>query len=204
MKKSFESPKFIKSSVNPKEFPLIKDDRGKYLKEVAVVGRSNVGKSSLLGSLFKMKNLVKVSQTPGKTQVINFFSLGNQYSIVDLPGYGFAKVPLEIRKNWGPMIQTYLNKREPLELILFLMDIRRIPNEEDLQLMEWIGSAGKGVILVLTKVDKVSSNEKVAQTDKILKAFHQPNLHYVHYSVPKEIGREPLIKMIEDAFQGEE
>lgn len=202
--KLFDSkPKFIKSATHPSEFPLLKDDRGELLPEIAIAGRSNVGKSSMLNHLFAVKDLVKTSSTPGKTQLLNFFYVPNQLCCVDLPGYGFAKVPVEIRKKWGPMVQKYLQNRETLELILFLIDIRRIPSEEDLQLMDWILEAGKAVILVITKIDKVNENEKAAQTVKILEAFDLPDLHYVHYSVPKNKGREELGRMIKEAFEEE-
>lgn len=191
---------FVKTAKEVSEFPTIKNDRGVLLPEVAVVGRSNVGKSTLLNSLFHTKTLVRTSSTPGKTQHLNFFTVDKTFSFVDLPGYGFAKVPTAVRKEWGPMIQGYLNAREPLGLILFLFDIRRIPTEEDLDLMEWIAKAGKGVILVLTKVDKVTENEKRKSTDAILKKFNIPNLHYLHFSAPQKVGREILVRMIQEAF----
>lgn len=195
-----KSARFIKTAVHAKQFPEIKDSKGAPLKEVAVVGRSNVGKSSLLNDLFQVKGLVKTSATPGKTQAVNFFVYDESLSFVDLPGYGFAMVPMEVRKKWGPMIQSYLASRPPLELLLFLFDIRRTPNAEDLELMEWIAQAEKGVILVLTKVDKVTKNERVQRTKEILKAFDVPNLHVIHYSVPKQEGRPPLWKLIKEAL----
>lgn len=195
-----KSVQFIKTCLDPKQFPEIKSIKGKFLPEVAVVGKSNVGKSSLLNDLFQVKGFVKTSSTPGKTQAVNFFAWDDSIAFVDLPGYGFAKVPMEVRKQWGPMIQRYLTSREPLKLLLFLFDIRRIPTDEDRQLMEWIAQAEKGVILVLTKVDKVTRNEKDAMTKKILQAFDTENLHTIHYSVPKNEGREPLWKLIKEAM----
>jgi GTP-binding protein len=196
---------FVKTATAINESPTIKNDRGTLLPEVAVVGRSNVGKSTLLNCLFHKKQLLaKTSSTPGKTQYLNFFTVDKTLSFVDLPGYGFAKVPLSIRKEWGPMIQEYLNARESLRLILFLFDIRRTPAQEDLDLMEWIAKAGKGVILVLTKVDKVTENEKRTLTASIVKTFDIPDLHYLHFSAPQKIGRDILIKMIHEAFFGEE
>lgn len=196
---------FVKTAIKEQEYPTIKNEQGKILPEVAVVGRSNVGKSTLLNCLFRAKTpLVRTSSTPGKTQLLNFFTVDKTLSFVDLPGYGFAKVPISIRKEWGPMIQEYLNKRPSLNLILFLFDIRRTPASEDLNLMEWIAKAGKGVILVLTKVDKVTENEKHQMTAQILKGFDIPNLHYLHFSVPQKLGQEVLTRMIQEAFSGEE
>lgn len=194
---------FLASAVKP-PFPLLKDDQGRQLPEVAVAGRSNVGKSTLLNDLFgPKKNLVKTSSTPGKTQLLNFFSVKKVLCFVDLPGYGYAKVPLEVREQWGPMIQGYLSEREQLKLLLFLFDIRRMPQEEDIELMEWIAKAGKGVILVLTKIDKLKTNEIKSQTQKILSGFGVENLQYLHYSAPKNVGREGLIRMLNEAL-GEE
>lgn len=196
----FKNPRFVKSAARFKEYPVIKNDAGIELPEIAVAGRSNVGKSSLLNDLFQSKGLVKTSSVPGKTQLINFFTLNGALSFVDLPGYGYAQVPLEVRKNWGPMIHEYLKSRKPLFLILFLFDIRRIPNEEDRQLIEWAEKSEKSLILVLTKVDKVSTNEKVANARKILQAFNCQNLHHTYYSTTKNVGRKELMAMIQDAL----
>ena len=202
-KLSVKNPRFLKTATRPKDYPLLKDPSGGVLPEVAVAGRSNVGKSSLLNHLFQTKSLVRTSSTPGKTQMLNFFSLNDEVVFVDLPGYGFAQVPLNVRKEWGPMVQAYLEKREPLRLILFLFDIRRVPNEDDRQFVEWGGYTGVPMILVLTKVDKVKSNERVANTQKILRAFGENALPHVHYSVTKNVGRMPLLTMMQDALEGE-
>jgi len=199
----FKNAKFIKTAIQPKDFPVLKDVSGHVLPEIAVVGRSNVGKSSLLNHLFLRKNLVKTSSMPGKTQGINFFTLNDQLAFVDLPGYGYAEAPQHVRKQWQPMIENYLAQRDSLKLILFLFDIRRVPNEEDQRLMEWMASHDKAIILVLTKVDKVTRNEKNANTSKILKGFHCMNLHFVHYSATENIGRKELIKMLLDAIRDE-
>ncbi len=191
------------SAIHAKDFPVIKDSKGHSLPEIAVAGRSNVGKSSLLNHLFQSKNLVKTSSTPGKTQLLNFFSVDEALSFVDLPGYGYAEVPLSVRRQWGPMIRNYLEKRESLKVILCLFDIRRLPNEEDFQLMEWAARCQKAVILVLTKVDKVGQGEKIKNTRAILEAFGMANLHYIHYSATKNIGRKALVGMLCDALDSE-
>lgn len=196
---SFKNAKFIKTAIWPIDYPTLRDANGTIMTEIAVVGRSNVGKSSLLNHLFQSKNLVKTSSTPGKTQAINFFTLDAKLAFVDLPGYGYAKVPHAVRKQWGPMINKYLQERQELKLVLFLFDIRRLPTDEDKELLEWIVQNEKAVIMVLTKVDKVNQNEKRKNTKDILEAFDTENLHSLHYSVTKNVGRKELIKMLEDA-----
>jgi GTP-binding protein len=203
LKYLFKNPQFIKSAIQPKGYPRLQMASGEEIPEIAVLGRSNVGKSSLLNHLFQSKNLVKTSSIPGKTQMLNFFTLNEALAFVDLPGYGYAKVPLSVRKRWGPMIQTYFDTRSALKLILFLFDIRRLPTDEDKDLMEWIAQYEKATILVLTKVDKVSRNEKTGNTRKILEAFNCVNLHYIHYSTTKNLGRKELIAMLIDALSDE-
>lgn len=199
---SFKNVKFATSAANSKGYPKLVDKKGHLLPEIAVAGRSNVGKSSLLNHLFQAKNLVKTSATPGKTQLLNFFTADDQLSFVDLPGYGYAAVPLALKQKWGPLIQNYLTERSQLKLILFLFDIRRMPNADDLQLLDWIIHAQKAVILVFTKIDKVNRNEKVANTKKILEAFGV-EMQYVYTSALKNTGRGELTSMIKDALQEE-
>lgn len=200
---AFNKARFIKTAIWPKDYPVLKDDGGRLLPEVAVAGRSNVGKSSLLNHLFQSRGLVKTSSVPGKTQAINFFIVDDSLAFVDLPGYGYAQVPISTRKQWGPMVERYLKEREALKLILFLFDIRRMPNEDDLRFLEWVIHYQKAMILVFTKVDKVSVNEKKANADKILEAFGIDNLHYVFYSATKNVGGKELQKMLTDAIKDE-
>lgn len=195
--------KFIKTAIQPKDYPVLRDKSGKLLPEIAVAGRSNVGKSSLLNHLFHTKNLVKTSSTPGKTQALNFFTWNDDLAFADLPGYGYAAVSHSVRQQWGPMVQAYLEKREPLQLILFLLDIRRVPNDDDRKFVDWVVHNQKAMILVLTKVDKVNQSEKKINTQKILEGLNAENLHYVYYSVPKNQGRHELMRMIQDALTDE-
>lgn len=197
----WENAGFVKSATAKDGYPVLKDDRGKPLPEIAIAGRSNVGKSTLVNDLFLSKKLAKASSTPGKTQLLNFFSVDKQIAFVDLPGYGFARVPIEVRREWGPMIQGYLSNRESLKAILFLFDIRRSPDEEDLLLMEWIERAGLDVILVLTKVDKINKSALKSATEDIIRGFQRDAIHTVHYSVPEKLGRTSLIKTIESLFE---
>lgn len=201
--KAFKHAQFIKTAILPKDYPVVRDLSGQILPEIAVAGRSNVGKSSLLNHLFDSPGLVKTSSKPGKTQALNFFTVDHRLSFVDLPGYGYAEVPLSVKKQWGPMVHTYLEKRESLKLILFLLDIRRIPNEQDKQFVEWVVQREKSMILVLTKVDKVNQSERAANTKTILRELNLDNLHYVHYSVPKNVGQKHLLTMLNEAIDDE-
>jgi GTP-binding protein len=203
-KQLFTNPLFIKTAVKPSDYPTLRDLSGDILPEIAFVGRSNVGKSSLINDLYKKQGLAKTSSTPGKTQALNFFTANNTLAFVDLPGYGYAKVPKAIRTSWGPMVQNYLENRPNLKVILFLFDIRRLPGEEDKELLDWIAVNQKSMILVLTKVDKVKQNEKAANTRKILEGFGVEGLQYIHYSATKNIGRDSLMHMIEEALAEEE
>lgn len=199
----FKTAAFVKSAVAEKGYPQLRDPSGHLLPEIAVVGRSNVGKSTLLNHLFRQKKLVKTSSTPGKTQEINFFLSDEKLSVVDLPGYGYAQVPDRVKKNWGPMMREYLHNRGTLKLIVWLLDIRRLPNVEDLQFLEWLLNTEKAVILVLTKVDKVNRGERQRSAKAILASLGCENLHHTFYSAPKNEGRHELIRMINDALEDE-
>lgn len=195
----FQNAKFRTTAVQAKDYPLLRAQSGNPMPEIAVAGRSNVGKSSLLNHFFHSKDLVKTSSKPGKTQAINFFTANDEIAFADLPGYGYAEVPIAVRKRWGPMVQEYLQNREQLQLILFLFDIRRVPNDEDREFLEWAAYHNKSMVLVLTKTDKVTQGEKARNTKMILEAFECKNLPYVHYSVVKNQGYKELIKIIRDA-----
>jgi ribosome biogenesis GTP-binding protein YsxC/EngB len=158
-----KSALFITSATKPQQYP--EGD----LPEIAFAGRSNVGKSSLINALVNRKNLVRTSSTPGRTQLINFFDVNGTFTLVDLPGYGFARVPLEVKKQWGPMIEKYLSVRTNLRAVVLIIDIRRIPKEEDLQLLNWLRTFSIPPILVVTKCDKVSKNERERQLNLIAK-----------------------------------
>ncbi len=181
--------KFIKSAVKSKDFPP------EVKKEIAVVGRSNVGKSSLLNHLFQTKGLVKTSATPGKTQLINFFET-ESFSFVDLPGYGYAKVPQKIREEWGPMIEGYFQTRKSLKLVLLLIDSRRVPDDEDFAMLKYAQSAGKPIVVILTKTDKLNQSELHHQTKLLTDAFKP--LPILSYRVDHTKPREKLISLITD------
>lgn len=158
---------FLTAAVNAKGYP----EEGP--PEIAFAGRSNVGKSSLINCLLRRKKLVKVSQRPGRTQQINFFDInGGELRFTDLPGYGFAKVPLSVKKGWKAMIESYLEHRPTLRAVVVILDIRREPNQEDQMLMGWLLSIGIPTIVAVTKADKLSNN-KQAQRLKVLRPILQ-------------------------------
>ncbi len=134
--------------------------------EIAFAGRSNVGKSSLINRLANRKKLVKTSSTPGKTRTINFFSINDRWMFVDLPGYGYARVPLAVRKSWRPMVEAYLKKRENLTAMVLIMDFRLPPTEYDLQMAGWLEQNGVPFISVATKIDKVPRSRRGKRLDE--------------------------------------
>jgi len=147
------SAEFLKSATEPSQYP------GESIPEIAFVGRSNVGKSSLINTLLNRKRLARISTVPGKTRLINFFKINDRLSFVDLPGYGYAKVPLSVKKTWGPMVERYLKERENLCLVILILDIRREPSADDLALVDWLRHYDVKFIYVLTKMDKISKNQ---------------------------------------------
>jgi GTP-binding protein len=147
------SAEFVISAVGPKQFPL--DSR----PQIAIAGRSNVGKSSIINSLLHRKNLVKTSQTPGKTQLINFFIINESFYFVDLPGYGYARVPYTVTDAWAPMIEGYLKNAPQLSAVVVLLDSRREPDERDVRLIDWLRQYDIPVIYALTKIDKLNRQE---------------------------------------------
>ena len=147
------SARFLRSAVDSSGFPV--DD----LPEIAFLGRSNVGKSSLINSLLGTKGLARTSSTPGRTQAINYFLINDKFYFVDLPGYGYAKVPEAIRKQWGPLVENYLANRQSLVLCISIVDSRHKPTAQDKQLVTWLRDNDLAYALVATKADKLSNNQ---------------------------------------------
>lgn len=139
--------------------------------EVAFAGRSNVGKSSLLNNLLQRRKLARTSQTPGRTQTINFFDVNGELYFVDLPGYGYAKVPLAVRAAWRPMVDGYLSSDRDLRLMVVLVDIRRDPGVEEQDLIAWLEGRGVPSLVVATKVDKISRGRRSARLSAIGKTL---------------------------------
>jgi GTP-binding protein len=150
--------RFIISAVRPEQFP--NGVNGVKLPEVAFLGRSNVGKSSLLNALAGERHLAFTSARPGCTQKINFFEIGGEFMFADLPGYGFAKVPLQIKSDWKKLIEAYLVGREPLKLCIMLLDARRGWMQKDLELKQWLEFHARPFMVVATKIDKLTPREE--------------------------------------------
>lgn len=189
-----KSATFVKSATKPSNYPA--DE----FSEVAFAGRSNVGKSTLINTLVNRRGLVRTSSTPGRTQLLNFFDINGEFLLVDLPGYGFAKVPLSVKKEWGPMVRTYLEKRPQLRAVVILFDIRRIPREEDLQLLDWLEEFGIPTIPVITKIDKVTKTRRPAQIKPILETTGLPRDAFTLFSALTKEGRDEIWERIEDAL----
>lgn len=172
------------------------------LPEIALVGRSNVGKSSLINALCRKSGLARVSSTPGKTREVNFYLLNNSFYLVDLPGYGFASVSQQEKLRWAGMIEGYFRQSENLKLVLFLLDIRREPSDDDRQTACWIEHNGLAYRLVATKADKVSKSQRgsVCQelSDKLQTTFRS---QAICFSTLEKLGREDLLKAIGEAFR---
>ncbi|TGU74901.1 YihA family ribosome biogenesis GTP-binding protein [Geomonas terrae] len=181
-----KTTQFIKSATRPAHYP--EGD----LPEIAFAGRSNVGKSSLVNVLVNRKNLVRTSSTPGRTQLINFFQVNDDFMLVDLPGYGYAKVPLAVKKDWRPMMETYLAKRKNLRGVVLILDIRRVPTEDDLQMLAWLRAYSVAPILVVTKCDKLSKNERARQTAVIAEKLGVAKGELTFFSALNKEGRDAV------------
>ncbi|MFH1036089.1 MAG: ribosome biogenesis GTP-binding protein YihA/YsxC [Pseudomonadota bacterium] len=190
---------FLTAAVRPSSYPPPGPP------EVAFAGRSNVGKSSLINTLLRRKKLVRVSSRPGCTQQINFFSLGgDQARLVDLPGYGFAKVPLSVKAGWRRMIESYLTGRPTLKGVVVILDIRREPSAEDLMLLEWLKSLDLAVVLALTKADKLSRNQAAGRLAKLRPVLSPFDQRPVLFSALNGQGREEIWARMGELVDGPE
>jgi GTP-binding protein len=185
--------KFIKSVYNLTECP--KGD----IPEIAFVGRSNVGKSSLLNCLINRKGLAKTSSRPGKTQALNFFKLDERCHFVDLPGYGFAKVPLAMKKEWNRVMFTYLQEREQLAMVVQLVDARHKPSEKDLDMLSILDGAGVPTLVVATKVDKLKRGDRKKNLKQIQNTLElEDDAVIIPFSSETGEGRKELWEYIGD------
>lgn len=184
---------FIISAVAAHQYPV--DQR----LEIAFVGRSNVGKSSLINSLTNRKKLVKVSGTPGKTRLINFFLINTEFYFVDLPGYGYAKISKQEKATWGKIIETYLFNREPLKNIFLLLDCRHKPTNDDMTMFNWFKYYGYPITIIATKSDKLTKNELQKSQNIIRETLNLSKTDKIfYYSSLKKSGREELLEHISE------
>jgi GTP-binding protein len=175
---------FVTAAVKPEQCP------SDSLPEVAFAGRSNVGKSTLINCLLQRKKLVRISRTPGRTQTINFFCINSAFYFVDLPGYGYAKVPEAIRASWRPMVESYLGSRKHLSGIVQLFDLRHPPTVDDLKLWGWLQSVRIPTLPVLTKADKVRPSQRLLHTRRAADMLGIPPAQCVCFSALTGNGRD--------------
>lgn len=188
------TPSFIKSAHEPHQFP---SDAG---REVAVAGRSNSGKSTAINKIVRRRNLARTSKTPGRTQLINFFDLGEDRRLVDLPGYGYAKVSEPVRRHWRSLLEAYFRRRESLVGLIITVDIRRGLNDLDRVMLNWAQEAQVPVAVLLTKADKLSHSAGLNQRAEVAKSM-PASVPLVLFSAPAKKGveeaRELLVRWLE-------
>mgnify|MGYP001302778393 CR=1 FL=1 len=182
---------FVISAVSPKQYP--QDN----LPEIALAGRSNVGKSSLINRMIQRKNLARTSSKPGKTQTLNFYRVNGQMYFVDLPGYGYAQVSQAMKREWGKFIERYILERKNLKLLIIIVDIRHPPSKDDLAMYEWTLHHGVPLCVVATKADKISKGK----WPKHLKVIREhlgmpPDSHPIPFSSETGLGTEELWQQI--------
>src|SRR5688572_14323354 len=184
---------FLKSAFTEDDWP--KDSQ----PEVAFLGRSNVGKSSLINSLLSVRGLARTSSTPGRTQSLNFFSVNDKFKFVDFPGFGYARVPKNIKSTWGEMATGYLAKRRQLVLSIHIVDSRHEPTKQDVQLHEWLEQSDKPRLIVATKSDKLSQNELKKNLQHIARVLDDDSV--MAYSAKSGRGRDELWRAIKSAIE---
>lgn len=171
--------------------------------EVAFAGRSNVGKSSVLNKLTNIKNLAKISSTPGKTRMINFFLINENLYFVDLPGYGYAKVSKSMKESWRGLVEEYLKKSQNLKGVILLIDARHSPFEADLQLLEWLDFYQREKLVVLTKTDKLSKSALLQNVRNTSKVLNLNSDSLVLFSAKTGEGKERILNWISDLLKGQ-
>lgn len=181
------------TAVKPNQYPVTG------FPEVAFVGRSNVGKSSIINTLLNRKNLARVGQTPGKTRQINFFVVNGNFYLVDLPGYGFANVSKDMKASWENIIETYLysRKQNQLKLVIMLVDIRHSPSKDDIIMYQWIKGFGMKSIIVATKADKIARSQINIRLNDIRKVLQlDKSTNIIPFSSEKRTGKEEVLEEI--------
>lgn len=189
-----KTSEFVTSAVKREQYP----EDGRH--EIAFVGRSNVGKSSIINAITNRRHLAKVSSTPGKTRLINFFIINEDFYLVDLPGYGYAKVSKKEKASWGAIIENYLSNRNQLKRVILLVDCRHKPTADDILMYKWIKHYGYEVMVVATKSDKLSKND-LKKSEKVIKETLELNKsdNLFFFSSLKKENKEELINTL---FEG--
>lgn len=169
------------------------------MPEIAFAGKSNVGKSSLINGLLNRKSLARTSSQPGKTQTINYYNINHDLYFVDLPGYGYAQVSVEIRAKWGKMVERYLHTSKQLRLVFLLIDIRHEPSENDCIMYDWIEKNGYEPVIIATKLDKIKRSQ-IQKNLKIIRQKIQPveGTIIIPFSAQTKQGKEEILQLIED------
>ena len=193
-KQNFTDVSFLTSVFDLKQLPAPD------MPEIAFAGRSNVGKSSLMNRFIKRKNLVKTSAKPGKTQSLNFFLLDNSLFLVDLPGYGYAKVSKQMQASWQALITGYLESRKNLKCVVVIVDLRHAMKILDLQLVDWLRSQGVPFLLVYTKADKLSANQRSKNSAILDAGFGVTASERLLFSAKTGMGRDNLIQSLDSFF----
>lgn len=169
------------------------------MPEIAFAGKSNVGKSSLINGLLNRKSLARTSSQPGKTQTINYYNINHDLYFVDLPGYGYAQVSVEIRAKWGKMVERYLHTSKQLRLVFLLIDIRHEPSENDCIMYDWIVKNGYEPVIIATKLDKIKRSQ-IQKNLKIIRQKIQPveGTIIIPFSAQTKQGKEEILQLIEN------
>ena len=169
------------------------------MPEIAFAGKSNIGKSSLINGLLNRKSLARTSSQPGKTQTINYYNINHDLYFVDLPGYGYAQVSVEIRAKWGKMVERYLHTSKQLRLVFLLIDIRHEPSENDCIMYDWIVKNGYEPVIIATKLDKIKRSQ-IQKNLKIIRQKIQPveGTIIIPFSAQTKQGKEEILQLIED------
>jgi GTP-binding protein len=192
----FEKQVFIKSVYNLQDIPKLR------LPEVILCGRSNVGKSSFINSLFNRKELAKISSTPGKTRSINYYLIDDKFYIVDLPGYGYAKASFEERNKWGKLVEDFILESGYIKLACHLIDSRHKPTELDIKLNSLLKYRDLPYLVILNKADKLKQSEYKSSKIGVLEIFPElnPGKNLLFYSAVKKTGKKEVIKMLNSLF----
>lgn len=188
---NIKNAKYELTAVRPDQYPTL------HLPEIALVGRSNVGKSSIINTLLNRKNLARVAAEPGKTRQINFYNIDGTLFFADLPGYGYARVSKTEKDSWAEMIETYLNSRKQLQLIIMLVDIRHTPSNDDQTMFDWLANQDRSRLVVATKLDKITRGQVQKQLQDIRSTLvMNPGETLIPFSAVTGQGRDEIWNQI--------